>query len=89
MKRRNLDAWTRTAWGGHVLGNYHIRVITATIDGKGPMYWLYRNAGGGRCGWDGTTKNGYDFGEPVRSLRTAKRRVEKLWAEDRSLEVSK
>ena len=70
---------------GHHYGPFRLRVITATIDGKGPMYWLYD--ANRRCPWegrfdaDGQQKfNTYEFGEPVRDLRVAKRLVEKLVA---------
>jgi hypothetical protein len=79
--------WVRSNTGHHYAG-YKLRVITATIDGKGPMYWLYGSRGGhGRRHWDGELdENGrqkpYDFGPPVRDLRKAKRLVEKLVASE-------
>ena len=82
------ETWKHTHTGHHY-GHYRLRVITATVDGKGPMYWLYDHRTNCRTWWDGnrhadgTPKTKYEFGAPVRDLRQAKRRVERLVADEK------
>lgn len=72
MKAYTLSSgWTRSNTGHHYHG-WRIRVVTATVDGKGPMYWIYNRHG--RYSATGSYNDSVSF----RSLAKAKRFVEKM-----------